>query len=143
MTLLKLAAFDPDDLSVLSAHVQDAVTTVGDIVWEPRHQRLIVSLNRFDWAAATAKDECQRRRAALRFDRVTAVKAQGLSPQAPDVVVNLLAVTFEPGAAPAGHVMLVCSGGKGLRLDVECLEASLTDLGPVWAASAKPSHPAG
>ena len=29
--LLKLVAFDADDLTVISAHLQDAVLTVGDI----------------------------------------------------------------------------------------------------------------
>ncbi|MGA7211867.1 MAG: DUF2948 family protein [Pseudolabrys sp.] len=32
------------------------------------------------------------------------------------------------------------SGGATLRLEVECLEAELADLGPTWSTSACPCH---
>jgi Protein of unknown function (DUF2948) len=37
-------------------------------------------------------------------------------------------------------VKLIFSGGGTLRLEVECLEAELTDLGPSWPAAARPIH---
>ena len=30
--------------------------------------------------------------------------------------------------------------GAAVRLEVECIEARLTDLGAAWSTSAKPSH---
>ncbi|HET7164076.1 MAG TPA: DUF2948 family protein, partial [Pseudolabrys sp.] len=42
--------------------------------------------------------------------------------------------------APSGVVMLTFSGGASLRLDVECLEAELADLGPSWTTGACPAH---
>jgi Protein of unknown function (DUF2948) len=141
MDLLKLAAFDAEDLAVLSAHVQDAVAKVGDIVWEPRARRLIVGLNRFDWESQ-ASGKSLRRRSALRIDRALSLKSHGISPAARDVVLNILALRFEETLAPAGHITLVCSGDKALRVEVECLEAALADLGPVWSAAACPTHEA-
>ena len=35
---------------------------------------------------------------------------------------------------------LTFSGGAALRLEVECLEAELVDLGPVWTTEACPAH---
>jgi len=35
---------------------------------------------------------------------------------------------------------LIFSGGGMLRLEVECLEAELADLGPTWAADCRPVH---
>ncbi len=32
---LRLIALDADDLLIISAHLQDAVVRVGDIVWRP------------------------------------------------------------------------------------------------------------
>jgi hypothetical protein len=32
------------------------------------------------------------------------------------------------------------SGGAALRLDVECLEAELADLGPTWVTECCPAH---
>ena len=48
-TPLKLCAFDEEDLAVLSAHVQDAVLKVGDMVYLPHEGRFAVAMNRFIW----------------------------------------------------------------------------------------------
>jgi hypothetical protein len=37
-------------------------------------------------------------------------------------------------------VTLMFSGGGVLRLEVECLEAELVDLGPYWPAAERPVH---
>ncbi|MBF5066143.1 DUF2948 family protein, partial [Salmonella enterica subsp. enterica serovar Istanbul] len=38
---LKLIAFDSEDLSVISAHLQDAVLTVGDLAYVPKDRRFV------------------------------------------------------------------------------------------------------
>jgi len=141
MDLLKLIALDKDDVEVISTHLQDAVLKIGDIVWRPAEHRLVVGLNRFDWeAAADAAPSFRRRRTALRFDRVLAVKCRNISREDPDAVLNLLAVEFSQPEPPAGFITLVFSGDAALRLEVECLEAELADLGPTWAAGTCPNH---
>jgi Protein of unknown function (DUF2948) len=37
-------------------------------------------------------------------------------------------------------VTITFSGGATLRLEVECLEAELADLGPSWITAACPVH---
>ena len=59
-----------------------------------------------------------------------------VAPDGKDTVLNLLAVEFEMRDAPAGIVTLVFSGGPALRLEVECLEVELVDLGPAMAVEA-------
>src|SRR5262245_47823054 len=134
MELLKLVALDKDDLDIVSAHLQDAVVKVGEVLWRPAENRVVVALNRFDWESANgASPLYQRRRAALRFDRVLSCKCKNLDCSAKEQVLNLLDVGFTEGAtAPAGVVTLVFSGGGALRLEVECLEAEVVDLGQVW-----------
>jgi hypothetical protein len=141
MDLLKLVAFDHEDIEVVSAHLQDAIVKVADVHWRPTEHRLVIALNRFDWEAAYDPRPCYRRRlAALRFDRVLSCKCRHVEPQQRDEVLNLLAVEFEETSSPAGVVTLVFSGGGALRLEVECLEAELADLGPVWTAAKCPEH---
>ena len=55
-------------------------------------------------------------------------------------MLNLLAVSFEETDQPAGVVTLMFSGGAALRLEVECLEAELADLGPTWVTECCPAH---
>lgn len=138
-TPLRLIAFDVEDLQVVSAHLQDALVRVGDMAWLPEQDRFVLGLSRFDWMAADG-GQCERAVASLQFDRVRTVRQNGVPQREPNAVLSLLAVSFEPGDAPAGHVLLTFSGGAALRLDVECLEAHLRDLGPRWTAKSRPGH---
>lgn len=136
---LKLIALDADDLSVISAHLQDAVLKRGDIAWLPGEKRFALALRRFDWEGA-AQGQKRRRLSALHFERVTAARSNKVG--AGDAVLSLLAVTFAGSDGdPAGQVTLHFSDGAAIRLDVECIEAQMKDLGPIWEAVATPAHP--
>jgi hypothetical protein len=137
--LLRLIALDDEDLQVLSAHLQDAVVKVEDIKWLPRQKRLVLCLNRFAWEAAVQGSH-QRRRAALHFERVEKCQCNGLDPRAKDGVLSLLAIQFKETESPSGEVLLLFSGEGTLKLQVECLEAQLCDLGPAWSTPLVPRH---
>lgn len=141
MDALKFIALDSEDLEVVSTHLQDAVVRASEVLWRPGEHRLVIALNRFDWeAAVTGAPQYRRRRAALRFERVQSCKCKGVKPSDEDAVLNLLSVEFSETDAPAGVVTLHFSGGGALRLEVECLEAELADLGPTWTTAACPAH---
>jgi hypothetical protein len=146
MPELKLIALDADDLAVISAHMQDAVLKVADLAYLPAEKRFAAVGSRFDWAEALKDGKpggrgYARRQAALRFERVLRAKVQGIDMRRKDAVLSLLAVSFEPGEAPAGSVMLHFSDGGMIRLEVECIEAELKDLGPAWSVKSMPHHP--
>src|SRR6188474_2423971 len=141
MDQLKFVVLDEEDLEVASTHLQDAVVRVSDIRWRPSEKRVVVALNRFDWESANGDSpEFRRRRAALRFERVSACKCRNCTPVEKGQVLNLLAVSFEETDQPAGVITLLFSGGAALRLEVECLEAELADLGPTWGTECCPAH---
>ena len=141
MDQLKFVVLDSEDLAVVSAHLQDAVLKVSDVLWRPQEKRLVLALNRFDWESAQADHPTyRRRRTALRFERVLSCKCRNVNQAGKDAVLNLLAVEFAPTDAPTGVVTLTFSGDAALRLEVECLEAELADLGPTWATACCPMH---
>lgn len=147
MEELKLVALDKDDIEVVSAHVQDALVKVADIFWQPREHRFVMAVNRFDWMNAVDAEslknkspDYRRCRTALRFERVISCKCRGLDQTGKNALLNLLAVEFAERDAPAGIVMLTFSGGGAIRLEVECLEAELVDLGEIFSASVCPDH---
>jgi hypothetical protein len=138
---LKFVALDEEDLAVISTHLQDASVKVADVLWRPQENRLVVGLDRFDWLSAEGdKPQFRRCRSALRFERVSACKCKQVNPAGKGAILNLLAVEFEPTDQPAGVVKLLFSGGGVLRLEVECLEAELVDLGPAWTVDKRPAH---
>ena len=149
MPELKLIAFDAEDLSVISANLQDALMRVGDLAWLPAEKRFVAVSNRFDWVDAlkSAAEEgggaiasYLRRRAGLRFERVRAAQISGIDLRRKGAILCLLAVSFESTDPPAGSVILRFADGGAIRLEVECIEAELKDLGPVWRAVSMPKH---
>jgi hypothetical protein len=146
MDLLKLIALDEDDLKVVSAHLQDAVLKVEDMAFVPRERRFAVLLNRFDWLTADEKiaangGQFERRRCALRFEKVHHAQFKALSLDKGEQVLELLSVIFDPGEAPNGHITLTFAGGPAVRLQVDCIEGDLRYLGPSWKTARKPEHP--
>ncbi|EFO28853.1 putative cytoplasmic protein [Roseibium sp. TrichSKD4] len=142
MDQLKLAALDAEDLQVLSAHVQDAVLLVGDIRYLPKENKAVFVMNRFVWDkdADRRTKEHERRRAALSFAQVKAMKASKLRQDSKDAVLELLAITFEADDEPSGKIRLDFAGGPSILLEVDCIETQLADLGAAWGTPNKPEH---
>lgn len=140
LDLLKLIALDEEDLTVLSAHLQDAVLRVADLKYISADNRFAIALNRFVWSKGAGQVVNERRRTALHFDRVAKVQVQNIRQNAPDAILNLLAIQFLPTDKPAGTIDLVFSDNAVIRLDVDCIEAQLSDLGGAWETESRPDH---
>lgn len=131
---LKLIALDADDLAVISTHVQDARVQSSDIIWRQGEKRLVVGMSRRDWEQ-TLEGEAEPRWlvSALRFDRVLACKSRNIDLATPEAVLDLVGIEFHPrdgrDGEPSGSALLLFAQGGAIRLDVECLECELTDLG--------------
>ena len=142
--MLKLVALDEEDLQVLSAHLQDAVLKISDLQYLAKEKRFILTANRFVWEESKPrflrKPQYQRRRSALHFNRVIAARATGINREKPDDVLSLLAVRFTADETPAGTIELTFSANAAIRLEVECIEAQMTDLGAAWETESLPRH---
>ncbi len=139
MSGLKLLAQDEEDLKIISAHLQDAVMKVGDLVYLPRRRRFVAVMNRFCWEQCGDHEPGARIQAGLHFDSVLKVQSRNVRQDDPEAVAGLLAVNFTPEEG-GGSIDLVLCGGGVIRLTVECIDASLTDLGAPRPAVARPEH---
>lgn len=138
---LRLRALDGDDLRVVSALVQDAVSTVGDVSFLRGHRRFAVLLNRFRWEGATRTPE--RVRSLLVVENALAVRSQGVDPGAKDTVLSLLALAWEGEPDGPGRLLLTLAGDGAVAVECEALEVLLQDVTrPYLAPSRKmPKHP--
>jgi hypothetical protein len=135
-----LTAFDADDLSVISAQMQDALIRFGDIKYLIKQRQFVLVANRFAWDALPGKE---RRRTGLQITDVTHVKRQGPHMPVADTILSLLAITFTPDAdGLSGIVTLAFSGGHAIALTVACIDVHLDDLGPAWSTDLLPEHTA-
>jgi hypothetical protein len=133
---LRLLAQDAEDLAVISVAMQDAVAKVGEISYEAKARRLTIGFNRYRWESG----ESERVRSGLQLGGVLKVQTRKIRRGARDAVIEVLAVTFEPGEAPGGVVTISCAGGGDLRAVVECVDAVLADVSEPWPTPRTPTH---
>jgi len=144
---LALKALTAEDLPVISALAQDAVFTLADTHWMARARRFAILLNRFRWEDAEAAEQAgrpyERVHALLVVQDVMHVASSGVDRRDRDVVLSLLSIVFEPGAPPAGRLLLTLAGDGEIALDVECLDVALRDVTRPYAAPSgkAPRHP--
>jgi len=153
MSPLRLRAIDQLDLSVIAAHLQDAVAKVGDMGFDPKRRRFAILFNRFMWedvqddlgaGPKPDRDAPYRRvRSAVHFEGVLRVQSSGMRLSEKEAVAELLTLKFEPHDEPGGIMSLAFAGGAALRLEVECLDAWLSDISAPWSTQRRPEHDTG
>lgn len=143
-------AEDSDDLMVMAVLLQDAVCRVGDLAFWPRRRRFGALLRRFRWereamARAGLGPPFHARRhervlSALHFDYVRAVRRHNIPQDRPEQPLCLLTLACETQEDGAARIDLVFADDRAIRLEVECIDAWLRDLGPSWPARRRPAH---
>lgn len=139
---LNLVARDADDLAVISALIQDAVLTAGELRYTKSKRQFALLINRFRWEDGAAQPP-ERVRSLLVFDDVTLVQGQGVDRKDPDLVLSLLALGFAPGDDGTGVVTLTFAGDGALAFGVEALDVTLKDVTRPYLAPSRlvPKHP--
>lgn len=147
MSKVKLQAEDAADLEVMAAHLQDAILRVGDFVWLPKLRRFAGMGTRFCWEHVdVGKDRPKRgksyyrTRSGFHFDSVLGVRARGFDRQDDEAFLVVLGMVFEPDEDGAGTVRIAFAGGAELSLDVECVDASMSDMSAPWPTDQMPQH---
>jgi len=136
LALLRLLAQDAEDLPVIASATQDAVSRIGDILYESAARRLTLGMNRYRWEGSGG----ERVRSALQIGGVLDVKSRRLRRTAHDAVLELLSLNFMPGEAPGGVLTFQFAGGGDLAVTVECIDAILSDISEPWSTPRRPSH---
>jgi len=146
---LRLRAEDAEDVIVLAACLQDATLRPSDMTFQPKQRRFVMVLNRFRWEDETRVDARGklvralphvRVPAGLHFDGVLKVQSSGID-RGDATPLELLSIVAEPhGEEPAAVLTLVFAGGGAVRLEVECVDAQMQDLGNPYPVRRAPKH---
>ncbi|WP_299755863.1 DUF2948 family protein [uncultured Boseongicola sp.] len=139
---LRLKALEAEELPVIASLVQDAVFPGSEMTWDRRGRRFALLLNRFRWEDRRAPERVQ---SVLTIEDATKVASQGVERGDGDTVLSLLTLAWEPGEDGTGACVLTLAGDGAIRVEVEALEVTLTDVTrPYLAPSGKvPGHPEG
>ena len=144
---LNIGALDSEDLTVISAMVQDAVLPIGEISWQADQRRLALLINRFRWEDKTNAERqgrpVERVQSLLVFDIVLSVASQGLDRSQKDLVLSVLSITTENAENGDCFFTVTLAGDGALRIRVEAVEVHLRDVTRPYAAPSRksPHHP--
>ena len=137
-TPLRLMAHDEAGLDVISALLQDAVFPITEMRYDRKRRRFALLLNRFRWedspAAQRGQRPFERVQSLLTFDDAQSVQTQGINRSDRDMVLSLLSIAFVPGPDGTGRIDLILAGDGAIALQVETLDATLTDVSRPYAA---------
>ncbi len=144
---LMLRAESAEDLTIISALVQDAILPVTEIIYDPRGRRLALLINRFRW-----EDRDQAERAGRAYERVQAllvisdvlrVQSDGIDRKDADLILSLLSIEWQPGEDGAGRVLLTFAGDGQISVTAECIDIDLRDVTRPYVAPSGhvPHHP--
>ena len=143
---LKLKAQDKDDLTIISAYLQDAVTVVGDFSYSPKTRIFAVMLNRYVWENHKSSQDgdgnknCHRIRTGCHFENVIKVTSQNIEQKDKKHILELLAIESEELENGYMAIDLIFAGDEVIRLEAELIEASMQDIGEPYAAACHPKH---
>ena len=146
---LKLRVQDTDDLTVISAYLQDAVTVVADFSHSPKERLFAMMLNRYVWEETlTQKKEnnedtdkkCRRIRTGCHFENVVKVASQNIPQNDKKHVLELLAIEADQLENENIAIDLIFAADAVIRLEVELIEAQMQDIGEPYPAACHPKH---
>ena len=132
---LKLLAADTDDLAVMATVTQDALVSVGEMVFAAEEKKFYAALNRFCWEKAAKTGPYQRTHSGLCIEQVERVQLRNIDFRQPGQVFNLLTIFFSEG-----WLHLNFAGRRDVRLQVAGLSCRLNDFGEVWSTVKRPQH---
>ena len=151
---LKLRAGDEEDISIISACMQDALISSKDLSYLPGENRFVLVAQRFKWEncpefmrpdlmGMMPCESYERVNSVLVFDDVTGVRLLDVPASDESRILELLALAVEPGeeGGDGPSMILFFAGGGAIRLEVRRILCHLEDLGDTWETTRRPSHP--
>tara|TARA_B100000925_G_scaffold158091_1_gene118778 strand:+ start:1729 stop:2196 length:468 start_codon:yes stop_codon:yes gene_type:complete len=138
---LRLQATPLDDLKVLSALLHDSIVPIADILYTPSQKQVIMVLQRFRWELTKNVETIgkpigyQGCLCGLVIDKVESMQTHQIDMNDRSQFLNFL--TFYDGAQ---HLDLQFSDSKVIRLRINSLKLTATDMGKNWPTTQRLKH---
>ena len=139
---LKLCATTAEDMKVISAHLQDAITQPLDIVHLKKNRIFLLKFNRFMWEDVEKGVFRKSKRiiSVLKFENVLSVNSKNLNQKKKDHFLDFLAIESKLLSDKSYEVILHFAGDKLIKINTEVIDCFLDDQGEPWETKNKPRH---
>ena len=139
---LRLIAKTEEDLSVVSAHLQDSIASVSDIANLKKNKIFLMQINRFMWEDVEngVFRKNKRIRSILKFENILEVHSKNINQSKKDKFLDFLAI--ESSIMPDNNYVMkiIFAGNSIIKLVSEVIEVTLDDQGEAWDTKNKPKH---
>tara|TARA_B000000532_G_C18594499_1_gene288567 strand:- start:4 stop:447 length:444 start_codon:yes stop_codon:yes gene_type:complete len=139
---LKLIARTVEDLTVVSAHLQDAIVSVNDVANLKKNKILLLQLIRFMWEDVEKGvfRKNKRIRTILKFENVLNVLSRNVNQLKKDTFLDFLAIETNKMPDNNYEMKIIFSGDSIIKVICEVIEVTLDDQGEAWDTKNKPKH---
>ena len=139
---LKLIGKNQEDLKVISAHSQDSIVSVRDIVFLEKNRIFVMIVNRFMWEDSEKGvfRQNKRIRSAIKFAEVLKVKSKKINQKNKNKNLECLAIKCDEVLNTNYKIKIFFSGDSIITLTSEAIEVVMQDLGKPWEVKHIPKH---
>ena len=127
---LKLNAISQDDLKVMSAHLQDSITQVKNIVHLKKNRIFLIQINRFMWEDVEKGvfRKNKRIQSVLKFENVLEVYSKNLNQKNRNRFLDFLAIETKFLSDKSYEIKLNFAGDILIKISAEVIECFLEDI---------------
>ena len=139
---LKLIAKSEEDLRIVSAHLQDAITNISDIANLQKNKIFLMQLNRFMWEDVEKGvfRKNKRIRTILKFENVIKVHAKNINQFKNKKFLDFLTIESNQMIDNNYEMKIVFAGDSIIKIIAEVIEVTLDDQGDAWDTKNIPKH---
>jgi hypothetical protein len=141
---LKLIAKTEEDLRVVSAHLQDSISSISDIANLKKNKIFLMQLNRFMWEDVEKGvfRKNKRIRTVLKFENVLEAHSKNINQSKKDKFLDFLAIESSKMPDNNYEMKIIFAGDSMIKIISEVIEVTLDDQGEAWDTKNKPKHKA-
>ena len=139
---LKLLGNNVEDLKIISAHCQDSIVKIKDIVYLKENKIFIVMLSRFMWEDLEKGvfRKFKRIKCVLKFNFVNSVLSKNINQNQKNRNLELLAIKSSYNQNNLYDTSLIFSGNNAILLKSEEIDVMLDDQEYFWEVKRSPKH---
>ena len=138
---LKLIGKNQEDLKVISAHSQDSIVTVKDMIFLEKNRIFLMMVNRFMWEDIEKGiyRKNKRIRCAIKFEGILKVKSKKINQKNKNKRLECLAIECNEVLSKNNEIIFF-AGGSVITLISESIDVVMHDLGEPWNVRHAPKH---
>jgi hypothetical protein len=137
---LKLSATSDEDLSVISAHLQDSITQIVNIVHLKKNKIFLIQFNRFMWEDVEKGvfRKNKRTQSIFKLENVFSVYSKNLNQKNKNRFLDFLAIESKQLFDKGYEITLHFAGDILIKVNTEVIDCFLDDQGVSWETKNKP-----